>query len=258
MSRTKKHAALIIAMIMAFTVIPGAIMVDTASADTKLSKPKLTNHAASSTSIKNTWKKVKDAKGYEVYRATKEKGKFKKVKTIKSGKTVSWANKKLKKNKNYFYKVRAYQTINGKKEYSKFSNVEWAVPTNAPNWEYSMSSKKKTTNKFKLQITNKSRYKMAFTKDGAVFKDENALYAMESLTPEQLTNIDELAAIGSYKAIAAKKTVKPGKTVTLTYKTSRKVSYSSKSLVSGEFKYNKKAYALYAGWDFGSFCERIQ
>lgn len=258
MNSTKKHAALIIAMIMAFTVIPGVMMADTASAATKLSKPKLTNYAASSTSIKNTWKKVKGAKGYEVYRATKEKGKYKKVKTIKSGKTVSWTNKKLKKNKEYFYKVRAYKTVNGKKKYSKYSNTEWAVPTNEPNWAYYISNKKQTTDKIKLSITNKSRYNMSFTTEGAFFKDENALLAIGSLTEEQMDNLDELAAVGLYEAVTSNKTIKPGKTATLTYKIDRKVSYSAKSILAGLFKYNKKLYCLYAGWDLGSDCERLQ
>ncbi len=68
-----------------------------------------------------TWKKVKNASGYQIYRATKKSGKFKKVKTVKGNGIVKYTNKKLKKNKKYFYKVRAYRTVKGKTIYGAFS-----------------------------------------------------------------------------------------------------------------------------------------
>lgn len=68
-----------------------------------------------------TWKKVKDASGYQVYRATKKNGKFKKIKTVKGNSVVKYTNKKLKKNKKYYYKVRAYRAVKGKKVYGAFS-----------------------------------------------------------------------------------------------------------------------------------------
>ena len=41
--------------------------------------------------------------------------------TIKKGKTVTYKNKKLKKGKKYYYKVRAYKTVNKKTGYGAFS-----------------------------------------------------------------------------------------------------------------------------------------
>lgn len=72
---------------------------------------------------KLSWKKVAGADGYEVYRANAEKGKFKKIATSKSGKSISYTNKKLSKNKTYYYKVRAYKNVNGKKVYGAYSQV---------------------------------------------------------------------------------------------------------------------------------------
>ena len=72
---------------------------------------------------KLSWKKVAGADGYEVYRANTEKGKFKKIATGKSGKSISYTNKKLSKNKTYYYKVRAYKNVNGKKVYGAYSQV---------------------------------------------------------------------------------------------------------------------------------------
>ena len=69
------------------------------------------------------WKKVKGAKGYVIYRATKKNGHYKRIKTIKNGKTTKFTNKKLKKGKRYYYKIKAYTKIKGKPYYSKYSKV---------------------------------------------------------------------------------------------------------------------------------------
>ena len=57
-----------------------------------------------------------------VYLATKKIGKYKLVKVVKGNKKVSYTNTKLKKNKKYYYKVRAYRTVKGKKVYGAFSS----------------------------------------------------------------------------------------------------------------------------------------
>jgi len=78
-----------------------------------------------SSSIKISWKKAAGATGYEIYRATGKKGKYKIVKTV-SAKKLSYTNKKLKKGKTYYYKIKAVQKA-GKKTYkSKYSAVKSA------------------------------------------------------------------------------------------------------------------------------------
>lgn len=79
--------------------------------------------AKSGKKIKLTWKKTYNASGYEIYRATSKKGKYKKIKTITKAKTVSYTNKSLKKGKKYYYKIRAYRLIKGKKVYGSYSSV---------------------------------------------------------------------------------------------------------------------------------------
>lgn len=75
-------------------------------------------------SVKLTWKKVSGAAGYEVFRSSKKNKGFKKIKTIKKTKTVKFTNKKLKKGKTYYFKIRAYKTVDGKKIYSKYTAVK--------------------------------------------------------------------------------------------------------------------------------------
>ena len=57
-----------------------------------------------------------------VYRSAKKAGSYKAVKTIKKASTVSYSNKKLKKKKAYYFKVRAYKMKNGKRIYSSYSS----------------------------------------------------------------------------------------------------------------------------------------
>lgn len=77
---------------------------------------------ASETSAKCTWKAVKDANGYEVYFAASEKGTFKKVGS--TTKELKFTKKSLRIGKKYYFKIRAYKTVNGKKVYGKFTKVK--------------------------------------------------------------------------------------------------------------------------------------
>lgn len=67
------------------------------------------------------WKKVSGVTGYEIYRAEGYMGKYKKVKIVTKNSTVSFTNTKLKKGKSYYYKIRAYKTVDGKKVYGNDS-----------------------------------------------------------------------------------------------------------------------------------------
>lgn len=66
-----------------------------------------------------SWSKVKGADGYIVYRATKKSGKYKQVKVLTSAKKTKYSDKKVKKGKTYFYKVKAYKKNGTKKVMSK-------------------------------------------------------------------------------------------------------------------------------------------
>lgn len=70
-----------------------------------------------------SWSKVKGAKKYQIYRATKKSGKYRKVRTV-SSKSRSCINSGLTTGKTYYYKIRA---IKGKKK-GKFSKVRSVKP----------------------------------------------------------------------------------------------------------------------------------
>ncbi|MEG0830312.1 MAG: 3D domain-containing protein [Anaerovoracaceae bacterium] len=71
--------------------------------------------------VKISWKKIDGAQGYHIYRSTSSKGKFKCVKVISKGKTTSCINGKLRAGRTYYYKVRGYKKVNGKKVFGKYS-----------------------------------------------------------------------------------------------------------------------------------------
>ena len=83
----------------------------------------------SGSSIKVSWGKVSGASGYEVARATAKTGKYTTVRTVTSGSAVSYTNTGLKKGTTYYFKVRAYRTVGGKRVYSAaYSAIVSAKP----------------------------------------------------------------------------------------------------------------------------------
>ena len=71
--------------------------------------------------MKISWKKVKNAKGYQIEYSTSSKFKKSKKITIKKAKTTSRIIKKLKARKKYYVRIRTYIIVNGKKKYSDWS-----------------------------------------------------------------------------------------------------------------------------------------
>ena len=74
---------------------------------------------------KITWKKDTKVTGYEIYMATSKNGKYTRIKAVTSNKTVTYTKKKLKKNKKYYFMVRSYKTVNGKKIYGEYSSKKY-------------------------------------------------------------------------------------------------------------------------------------
>lgn len=95
---------------------------NTVSVVTLPSTPGSVKVKAGSRQAKISWKKVSGVTGYEVYRSTKKSSGYKRVTTIKKASTTSYTNKKLSSKKKYYFKVRAYKTVNGKKLYSAYSS----------------------------------------------------------------------------------------------------------------------------------------
>ena len=70
------------------------------------------------------WTKQKAADGYEVYQSTKKDGNYTMIRDAKGSNCTTYTKTKQTSNGTYYYKVRAYKTINGKKVYGQYSVIK--------------------------------------------------------------------------------------------------------------------------------------
>lgn len=102
---------------------------DTLSKSFKISPAAVTNLSATTTSSKVTleWNGKTAYTGYEIYRKKTYDGTYTKVKTITNAKETKWVNKNLTKEREYFYKVRAYAKVNDTMYYGPFTSLSAAA-----------------------------------------------------------------------------------------------------------------------------------
>lgn len=124
----KKILSVILSLVICIAMFPGQ-----AFAAGGLSVPgKLTAKVTADKNVTVSWSRVSNAKGYKVYRAASREGEdyrytsYKCIKTVSSKNTVKYTDKTVKPGKKYFYKVKAYKVVNGKKKYSKYTKVKTA------------------------------------------------------------------------------------------------------------------------------------
>ncbi|MCR5396752.1 MAG: fibronectin type III domain-containing protein, partial [Lachnospiraceae bacterium] len=95
----------------------------TVTGKTLVSTPSFKVKSSAAKKAKLSWKKNTSATGYTIYRSTKKNKGFKKIADVPSSKS-NWTNKKLTSKKKYYYYIRAYQLIDGKKVYGSKSKVK--------------------------------------------------------------------------------------------------------------------------------------
>lgn len=108
--------AIVMALLMLTTSFGFAAGDGSPTPQGKVGTPQITATALSQTSIKVSWKAVKGAKGYAVYRSRTEDG-YKRVKTLYGASKTSYVDKNCKKNTSYRYKVFAFKYENGQRVY---------------------------------------------------------------------------------------------------------------------------------------------
>ncbi len=123
MKKAKKvMLAALLSAAMVFTIVPAGAV--NAASVQRPGKVTVTTVTKSCSSVKVSWTKAKKAKGYLLYRRTGTSGKYKKIKQTAKR---SYTNSGLKKNTTYYYKVRAYRNLNGKKVYGRYSYAKKAI-----------------------------------------------------------------------------------------------------------------------------------
>lgn len=93
----------------------------------RLGKVKIaTANSESYSTIRVTWNKVSGANGYRVYRSTSKDGKYTAIGSTAKNSAVTFLDKKAVTGKTYYYKVRAYRNVSGKRVYGSYSATEKA------------------------------------------------------------------------------------------------------------------------------------
>jgi hypothetical protein len=87
-----------------------------------LSKAKLNSATSVTKGLKLKWSSVLGATGYKIYRSDSKNGTYNRIKTIKSATKLKYTDKNVVKGKTYYYKIRAYKTVSGKKIYGDYSS----------------------------------------------------------------------------------------------------------------------------------------
>lgn len=97
-----------------------------------------------------SWNKVAGTSKYTIYRARSRKGKYTKIATV-SAKKRTYLNTGLRGGKKYYYKVKSYRKVKGKKVYSLASDVK-AVKPKKPKRPYNSSHNFYYKNKFTVKV----------------------------------------------------------------------------------------------------------
>ena len=137
--------------------------------------------SAGTNNVKLTYDKVSST-GYEIYNSTDNK-KWTKVATVTKNATLEYNVKKLKSNKTYYFKVRAYKTVSGKKIYGKYSSV---VSTKTAPEKPSLSLSLKSLTEMNLKIGS--------VKGASVYQVQKSLDGKTYTTLENLPSSGTLVA----------------------------------------------------------------
>ena len=144
-------------------------------------KVELTAKQKTQTSITLSWEKVKGADGYEIYRKTGKDGEYKKIKTITSGKTLTYKNTGLTVGNKYYYKVRAYDG-GTKGKYSAAKSV--TLTYTKPKFTVSLSKSLGEDNTLKITFTNDSKSDKVYFDGVFALEDEKTgkVYNLPSIS----------------------------------------------------------------------------
>lgn len=70
-----------------------------------------------------SWNKINGATGYAVFRSNSKNGTYTRICKVQNGSTLSANDTTVTAGKTYYYKVRAFRTVNNKSTFSQFSEI---------------------------------------------------------------------------------------------------------------------------------------
>ncbi len=121
MTHLKETKQTILGILMVLVILLGIKWNQGVVTAATLGKATLSIVSRTTTSVELKYSKIEKATGYQIYRATKQDGLYKKIKTTKS---LTYKDTGVTSGKSYYYKVRAYKNTSGKNYYGSFSNIK--------------------------------------------------------------------------------------------------------------------------------------
>ena len=74
-------------------------------------------------SVNISWESVSGAAGYQIWMSTSSDGEYQIAKGINDGSTIFYTKYELESGSTYYFKVRAFTDVDGKKTFGAYSNV---------------------------------------------------------------------------------------------------------------------------------------
>ena len=140
----RKAFIIVLAFILVLSMTAAAFAdSDLSASDIKAMKPSGVKAATYSYSkIKVSWDKMDGVDGYQVYRSTSKNGTYKRAYSTADPDKNWYINTGRTTGKTYYYKVRGYKEISGKKVYTNFSAIKsaYARPNKVKNVAIGTSS----------------------------------------------------------------------------------------------------------------------
>ncbi len=153
--------------------------------------------------IKLTWQPVEGADGYQIYRASSEKGTFRLIATITDPEKTTYINGSRTTGKTYFYKIRAFDKQGSKTVYSRFSAVKsaYARPVKVKN----LTAQWMPSGGYSLQwdaVKGADGYQVAVKQKGDT-SWRKGWYYRQGATYEETIFVGDIAVNGTSAAVGA-------------------------------------------------------
>lgn len=161
-----------------------------------------------------TWAKQSAATGYEVYKYNSSTKKYALYKNITSASTGTCKITGLSANTKYYFKLRAYQTENGKKTYSPFGSVvsQYTSPVKPTLSSAKSSSKKKIKASWK-KVSGASGYQVMWSTYSSFSKNYKSVNVSKSASSKTVTAAQSkktyYVRVRAYKTVSGKKIYSP-------------------------------------------------
>lgn len=165
----------IISVILAILTMTSTLFATSVFAS--VAQTSITKITSTKSSIKVKWEPIDNADGYQIQKSTNKSFKKNSKKyNISNTDSTSKTIKKLKSNKNYYVRIRAYKLKSETKTYSKWSNTK-SIKTKKSNssTSNSSSSKENPTITKKTTCTNNHNHSMPCGNMGKWFNSRSEL-----------------------------------------------------------------------------------